>query len=434
MTAVGERPRQPLDIENGEGRFDAAASHLAKTAQPSTKPAHAAGELAQKAAAVALKMASLRTDLGLAHELAHQAQVREALTRSELTLALNAALQARATAQGEARRLAAERWLERNPARPVRRRGKLRRGADRLLLKAGSAGHARLIADAGIWRGEDLAEIARYVRRRADPTASPATLFDQAWYLATWPEAAASGLPPLVHYLACGAALGHGPHPLLHPNYYAAQNASALAATQVSPLEHFLREGWAGGRNPHPLFDVRRYAAQEPELAPDEDPVSHYLRTGWREGLTPHPLFDGAWYRRQAPRQAADVPPLAHYLTVGWREGLTPHPLFDPRWYLAQNPDVAELETEPLTHFLTGGAAEGRSPGPWFDLPHYVAARGEALDPAVNPLVDYLQGGAWAVAEARPGFPTAAYLAASPDLVAQGMTPLEHWARRGGGA
>ncbi|HEY8003149.1 MAG TPA: hypothetical protein VIE16_02920 [Phenylobacterium sp.] len=405
---------------------------MAKTAQPSTKPARAAGELAQKAAAVALKVASLRTDLGLAHELAHQAQVREALTRSELTLALNEALKARAAADAAVRRLAVERWLAQATPRPVRRRGKLRRGADRLLLKAGLTGHARLIADAGIWRGGDLTEIAGYVRRRTDPAASPAALFDQAWYLASYPDAAASGLAPLVHYLVRGAGQGYSPHPLLHANYYAAQSASALAATQVTPLEHFIAEGWARGRNPHPLFDVAHYAAQGPDLASDEDPASHYLRSGWREGLSPHPLFDGAWCRRQMPRQAAEVPPLVHYLTVGWRDGLTPHPLFDPRWYLAQNPDVAELGTEPLTHFLVGGAAEGRSPGPWFDLPHYVAARGEALDPAANPLVDYLQGGAWAVAEARPGFPTAAYLAASPELVAQGMTPLEHWARRGG--
>jgi hypothetical protein len=404
---------------------------LAKTAAQPPKPAVAhATDVAAKAAAVAQKVAGLRADLSLAHGLTHEAQVREALTRTELTLALNEALKGRAAAQASARRLAAQRWLERASPRPVRRRGKLQRGFDKLMLRAGRTGWARLVADAGVWRGDDLTEMALYVRRRADPTAAPAALFDQAWHLETYPEAAASGLPPLVHYLARGAALGHSPHPLLHADYYAAHNASALAATQVSPLEHFVREGAALGRNPHPLFDVLHYAAQGPELAKDEDPASHYVRIGWRDGLSPHPLFDGAWYRRQMPRQAAETAPLVHYLTTGWRQGLTPHPLFDPRWYVEQNPDVAELGTEPMSHFLIGGAAEGRSPSPWFDLPHYVAARGEGLDPAVNPLVDYLQGGAWAVAEARPSFPTAAYLAATPELVGQGMTPLEHWARK----
>jgi hypothetical protein len=386
--------------------------------------------VAAKAAAVAQKVKGLRADLGLAHELAHQAQVREALTRTELTLALTEALKGRAEAQASARRLAAQRWLENASPRPVRRRGKLHRGIERVLARLGGAGHVQLVVEAGVWRGDDQAAISAYVRRRGDPTAAPATLFDQAWHLTTYPEAAGSGLPPLVHYLVRGAALGHSPHPLMHPDYYAAHNASALAATGVSALEHFVREGASRGRNPHPLFDVAHYAAQGPDLAKDEDPASHYVRIGWREGLSPHPLFDGAWYRRQMPRQAAETAPLVHYLTIGWREGLTPHPLFDPHWYVEQNPDVAELGTEPMSHFLIGGAAEGRSPSPWFDLPHYVAARGEGLDPAANPLVDYLRGGAWAVAEARPGFPTAAYLAATPELVGQGMTPLEHWARK----
>ena len=396
-----------------------------------TRPApYTAHDVARKAAAVAQKVSGLRADIGLAQELAHQAQVREALTRTELTLALNAALKGRAAAQAEARKLAAQAYLDRAKPRPLRTRDKLRRAADRLLLASGRTGQARLIADAGVWRGDDLAAISAYVRRGADPTAAPATLFDQAWHLQTYPEADVSGLAPLTHYLARGAALGHSPHPLIHPDYYAAHNASALQASQVSVLEHFIRDGAARGRNPHPLFDIAHYVARAPDLLADEDPVSHYLRAGWREGLSPHPLFDGAWYRRQMPPEAAEVPPLVHYLTVGWREGLTPHPLFDPAWYLEQNPDVAELGTEPMTHFLIGGAAEGRSPSPWFNAPHYVSARGEALDPGVNPLVDYLQGGAWAVAEARPGFPTAAYLAATPELVEQGMTPLEHWARK----
>ena len=385
--------------------------------------------MARKAAAVAQKVSGLRADIGLAHDLAHQAQVREALTRTELTLALNAALRGRAAAEAKARKLAAQAYLAQARPHRLRTRDKPRRAADRLLLAAGRSGQARLIADAGIWRGGDLAEIAAYVRRGPEPAVTPATLFDQAWYLRAYPEAAASGLAPLTHYLARGSARGHSPHPLFHPDYYAAHNAAELAETQVSPLEHYLRQGAARGRNPHPLFDVLHYAAQGPDLTTDEDPASHYVRAGWRQGLSPHPLFDGAWYGRQTAPEAAEVPPLAHYLTVGWRQGLTPHPLFDPAWYLEQNPDVAELGTEPMTHFLTGGSAEGRSPSPWFNLAHYVAARGEAFDPAVNPLVDYLQGGAWAVAEARPGFPTAAYLAATPELVEQGMTPLEHWAR-----
>jgi hypothetical protein len=408
---------------------------LAKTAarSPKSAPKTVDGrplDIVAKATAAARRITALRADLAHAHDLTHQAQVREALARSELTQALTEALKGRAAAQAEARALAAQRYLEAARRRPVRRHGRLGRAWDRVLARLGVPGQAALIAEAGVWRSDDRAAISAYVGQGADPAAQANALFDQAWYLAAYPEVAAAGVSPLVHYLLWGAARGMSPHPLVHRNFYHGQNAAALSATGVSALEHFMAEGAALGRAPHPAFDILHYAAQGPQLAAGEDPVSHYLRTGWREGLAPHPLFDPAWYRRQAPRQAAEIPPLVHYLTVGWREGLSPHPLFDPRWYVEQHPDVAEAGTEPLTHFLTGGAAEGRSPSAWFDAAHYIAARGDALDPGANPLTDYLQGGAWAVAEARPGFPTAAYLAATPELVGQGMTPLEHWARK----
>lgn len=402
---------------------------MAKIPQTSAEARLAApprGELGRRAAAVAETVTGLR-------DLVHQAQVREALTRTELTLALSEAMKARATAENAVRADAARRYLEQAVAGPPRRRGKLVRGREKLLLRLGRVGQAKVIADAGVWRGR-AAEIGDYVRQGASPLAQPDALFDQAWYLEAYPQVAASGLAPLAHYLIHGGPAGFSPHPLFHRNYYHESNAAELAATQMSALEHFVRRGAALGRNPHPAFDILYYAAQGPELAAGEDPLSHYLRQGWRDDLSPHPLFDPAWFRREAPRRASEVPPLVYYLTTGWLDGLSPHPLFDPKWYLEQNPEVAEIGFEPLTHFLIGGAAEGRAAGPWFDTAHYMAARGEALPPAANPLVDYLQGGAWTVAEARPGFPTAAYLAQNPALVAEGATPLEHWVRKAAGA
>ena len=379
---------------------------------------------------VAERVANLRADLAAGQDVAQQAQVREALTRTELTLALTEALTGRSEALALARRQAVQRYLEADRSAGLRRRGRLSRAFDRLLIRMGRRGQAMVIARAGIWRPDAAGTIESYVRRGADPVAQPATLFDQTWHLQAYPQVGHLGLSPLTSYIVHGASQGLSPHPLVHPAWYESQNAAALRASGVSALEHFLREGAAHGRNPHPAFDIAHYVTQGPALGVGEDPVSHYLRTGWRDGLSPHPLFDQAWYRRQMPRQAAEVPPLVHYLTKGWAEGLMPHPLFDPRWYLEQSPDVLEGGLEPLTHFLMAGAAEGRNPGPWFDTRHYIAARGDALDPGANPLVDYLQGGAWAIGEARPGFPSAAYLAASPELVREGVTPLEHWARK----
>lgn len=55
-------------------------------------------------------------------------------------------------------------------------------------------------------------------------------LFDEAWYLASYPDAASSGLDPIEHYLTIGAARGDNPHPLFDTGFYARQMARRLAA------------------------------------------------------------------------------------------------------------------------------------------------------------------------------------------------------------
>lgn len=411
-------------------RSGAAAVEAQQAAPP---PADAdVFRVVDKAREVARRLADVRRS-------AHEAQVREALVRSELSLALNESLVARADLAAHLRDAALAAHVEARRGRAGgRRRNRLSKLLDRVLVRLGSVGQALVIARSGTWRGtgralHDLRHMAAYARRGGDPAVSPLTpLFDQAWYLAAHPDVGGGRAAPLVHYLTSGSAEGRSPHPLFDEAWYRRENAHELAAAGMTALEHYVRRGAALGRSPHPAFDVAHYLAQGPALAPDEGPAEHYLREGCAQGLSPHPLFDPAWYMHRAGRSAQGVPPLVHYLTEGWRSGVPPHPLFDPKWYLAQNPDVAEAGLEPLAHFLSGGAAEGRSHSPWFDPAHYLAQRGEALAPGVAPVVDYLQGGAWQVSEARPGFPSAAYLAARPGLVREGVTPLEHWARLGG--
>ena len=387
-------------------------------------------DLLAKVRALAAQFRALRGE-------AHDALVREALTRTELTLALHASLAARAELAASHQGQAVLLYIARRGGRAkVRRHGRLSSAVDKVLTRLGPLGQALVIARSGVWRTSwrhlnDLRHIVAYVWRGPAPSVAPAALFDQAWYLSENPDIAASGLAPLVHYLVAGAREGRSAHPLLNEAAYGLANAGELSVSGISALEHYVCRGGAQALDPHPLFHTAHYLSQGPELGVGEDALSHYLREGWWQGLSPHPIFDSAWYADQVPSEANETPGLLHYLTEGWLAGLSPHPLFDPNWYREHSPDVAQAGIEPLTHFLVFGADEGRSPGPWFDLPHYVAARGKDLEPGVNPLVDYLQSGAWALTEARPGFPTAAYLAARPELVAQGLTPLEHWARRG---
>jgi hypothetical protein len=391
--------------------------------------------LLEKARTVSTRMRELRRDFAGAHKLAHDAQVREAMTRNELALALHGALSARSELEGRLRAQALAAFSARGE-KPLRRRNRISRRLDRALLRLGSLGQALVIARSGVWRAtgralHDLRHMAAYARRRDRADVAPLAPLDQAWYLATNPDVARGRLAPLAHYLAVGHAEGRSPSPVFDEAWYRRQNASELAATGLSGLEHYLRVGAVRGADPHPLFDVAHYLAQAPVLAAGDDPVSHYMREGGFRGLSPHPAFDPAYYAARAG-DLGGRSPLLHYLAEGWRQGFSPHPLFDPAWYLAQNPEVAAAGVEPLTHFLAFGGFEGRDPSPWFSTRSYQDARGEALAPGVNPLVDYLLGGAWAVAEARPGFPTVAYLASRPEAARAGITPLTHWASRQG--
>lgn len=55
-------------------------------------------------------------------------------------------------------------------------------------------------------------------------------LFDEAWYLAAYPDAAGSGLDPIEHYLTVGAPRGYNPNPLFDTGFYARQMARRIAA------------------------------------------------------------------------------------------------------------------------------------------------------------------------------------------------------------
>jgi hypothetical protein len=347
------------------------------------------------------RLAALRAERDGALRLAQAAQAEEAMTRSELSVALAEALRARAGAETAAAARLVQAWAA-SPRGRLRRHNRLSRLFDRLLSRLGAWGRRRIVERSGL----------------ADENA---TLFDAQTYLERYPDVAAAGVPPLIHYLLSGGREGRSPHPLFDPAWYAVQADQEIAAHGVTPLEHFVRRGAGQGLSPHPLFDVGGYLAKAEGLTPGANPLLHYLNQGARAGLSPHPLFDPDWYRDGG---------LHHYLAVGSRVGASPHPLFDPARYIADNPEVAADGREPLTHYVAEGGAAGRPAGPWFDSARHIAARGGAIPAGVNPLVDYLTGGAWALAEGQEGQAATAFIARRPDLARAGVTPLEHLARR----
>ena len=73
-------------------------------------------------------------------------------------------------------------------------------------------------------------------------------LFDDAWYLAQYPDVAALGLDPVEHYLWLGADMGRNPSPNFETRTYVAANPD-VAAAGINPLVHYATIGKREGRN-----------------------------------------------------------------------------------------------------------------------------------------------------------------------------------------
>jgi hypothetical protein len=103
-------------------------------------------------------------------------------------------------------------------------------------------------------------------------------LFDRAFYLRKYPDLAAAGVNPLLHYVRYGAAEGRKPHPLFDPEYYLRRYPELRGNT--NPLLHFLEHSRANPQtNPHPLFHCEAYRQAHPEAAAEGvNPLVHHLR------------------------------------------------------------------------------------------------------------------------------------------------------------
>lgn len=76
-------------------------------------------------------------------------------------------------------------------------------------------------------------------------------LFDEAWYLQTYPDVAAAGMDPVEHYWANGAAEKRDPSPSFSTGYYLESNRD-VSDSGMNPLVHFIQFGKSEGRSPLP--------------------------------------------------------------------------------------------------------------------------------------------------------------------------------------
>jgi GT2 family glycosyltransferase len=313
-----------------------------------------------------------------------------------------------------------------------------------------------------------------YMRRSTRRTAREihrSGLFDDQFYMRSYPQVVEAGRSPLMHFVISGARKGRQPHPLFDVQWYLEQAATPKAAT--NPLRHYLEKGVRKRKSPHRLFDVSFYLAQNPDVAAaGREPLAHYLAVGASKRSNPHPLFNTAFYLERNPDvAAAGMNPLRHYLAFGGSEGRDPHPLFRSAFYLDADPRLRASGENPLVHFLRVGAAEGRAAGPtslfdakWyleqaatskaqsnpllhylengvrkrrspnrlFDVSFYLAHNQDVAAAGGEPLAHYLTVGAAKGSNPHPLFDTVFYLEKNPDVAAAGMNPLEHYLAFGG--
>lgn len=243
-------------------------------------------------------------------------------------------------------------------------------------------------------------------------------LFDEAGYLLRYPDVAAEGADPVLHYVLKGAAENRNPCDLFDTAYYIEKNPD-VAKVPVNPFLHYCQFGFKEGRSPSVAFDgpwyIRTYLGEEA----DTNPLRHYLEVGRAAGLeirrVPDPVrdallvsgtFDRDYYLLQYPDVLdSGLEAIDHYLAYGAKERRNPNSMFDARYYLAKNSDVASTRMNPLYHFCEHGWKQLRNPCAEFDVWWYWTTH---LDPAseeTNPLAHYLAIGRLLGLETRPPRP-----------------------------
>ena len=80
----------------------------------------------------------------------------------------------------------------------------------------------------------------------APVSVEPEALFERDWYLATYPDVAASGGDPLQHYLHHGVTEGRNPNRLFDTKWYLASHPE-VNSNKISPLVHYMQSGAARG-------------------------------------------------------------------------------------------------------------------------------------------------------------------------------------------
>ncbi|GIX12463.1 MAG: hypothetical protein KatS3mg118_0422 [Paracoccaceae bacterium] len=244
--------------------------------------------------------------------------------------------------------------------------------------------------------------------------------FDRDFYLAEYPEVAATGMDPEEHFNRIGWREGKDPSPYFSTEFYL-ETYPDIREAGINPFAHYLAHGRAEGRvtalsrSLRSRLSLRLDAMLAAEAAPAPDPApeggdpaallfdSRFFHAGFyaaRTGLSggraaliadylsrpvaerpsPHPDFDPAFYRDTYLGGDDGIDPLIHYITEGRRRNryasrlavardmslLVRRSGFDRRVYARSLP-VAPRFDDPVEDYLLHGQEHGAVPVTGFD-------------------------------------------------------------------
>src|SRR5690242_1883659 len=86
-------------------------------------------------------------------------------------------------------------------------------------------------------------------------------LFDRKEYLRRYPDVAASGADPILHYLSHGAGEGRDPSDAFQTTFYLENNPDVVASG-MNPLQHYIEFGRDEGRAARAAGNAKARAGQ----------------------------------------------------------------------------------------------------------------------------------------------------------------------------
>ncbi|MEG4349344.1 hypothetical protein QUA74_06350 [Microcoleus sp. LAD1_D3] len=168
------------------------------------------------------------------------------------------------------------------------------------------------------------------------------SLFNESYYIRTYPEAKAQAIGGLTHFLSVGNQKGYNPSPLFDTQFYLSAYpgvAEAVQAGKITAIDHFISYGQYEGRDPITEFNTTEYLQKNPDVrvaittsAAQPDPLtaySHFVKFGQFEGREIGAKFNATYYLQANPDVAVAIAtnpgkqlsPLQHYLEYGMQEG-----------------------------------------------------------------------------------------------------------------